>query len=175
MHKSQTFPPEQKSGPKGVADAETLEEAQERNVAPIPSLDDSDDNWFDDIVSKAITEAGEERVARAGEPNSATVDALHMQRVAEVPARAVEKEPAKPGSCSSRAQAVRQAVRSGVPATANKSAMRLDPRRFIRLSLASRKLDLSNQELMMAALDAYLDTLDQEVFAECACMKKGLI
>ena len=35
--------------------------------------------------------------------------------------------------------------------------MRLDPRRYIRLSLAAQRLGISNQELMLGALDKYLD------------------
>ncbi len=56
-----------------------------------------------------------------------------------------------------------------------RASMRLDPRRYVRLSVAAAKLQLENQEVMLAALDSYLDSLDETLFSDCACMKKGLI
>lgn len=152
----------------------SLEEQQEKEANPIPGLDESDENWFEDIVSKAISEADHTRNESVQE---ASVERFPVEARppvvddADIPSR--PKKPAQ--SCGTKVAKVRQSIQAGNPRAAAKSAMRLDPRRFIRLSLASRKLGLSNQELMMAALDAYLDTLDEEVFSECSCMKKGLI
>jgi hypothetical protein len=60
-------------------------------------------------------------------------------------------------------------------ASSGGTALHLDPRRFIRLQIAAMKLEVDRKELLSAALDAYLDALDEEVFADCSCMRKGLI
>ncbi|TNE58290.1 MAG: hypothetical protein EP340_05905 [Alphaproteobacteria bacterium] len=57
----------------------------------------------------------------------------------------------------------------------NGAGVPLDPRRYIRLQVAAMKLDVTKQELMSAALDAFLDTLLEDTFSECSCMQKGLI
>jgi hypothetical protein len=187
-----------------------------KSPAPV-NLEDSDENWFEDIVSQAISEAGDQRKGERGQahlqaardtqsvdqalatlinegPRSDISSELPATR-SEVPMAAISQvEPVQmpeattkivkdatiagrdnSASCGGRAEKVRQTIRSGKQAAANKSAMRLDPRRFIRLSLAAQKLQLTNQDIMMASLDTYLDALDEEVFAECSCMKKGLI
>lgn len=79
-------------------------------------------------------------------------------------------------SCSTKRSDFAASIRNS-PMTdiAAGSALQLDPRRYIRLQVAAMKLDVSRQELMAAALDSFLDTLLEDVFAECSCMQKGLI
>lgn len=161
------------------------EEEDEQNVAPIPGLDESKDNWFEDIVTRAIQDVDSPQISGRAAPEEAelynrdprdhAVTRLFAEPSRQTATAAQIAQSSRAGNCDDRVAEVRNAIRSGNPRVARQSAMRLDPRRFIRLSLASKKLDLSNQELMMAALDAYLDTLDEEVFSDCSCMKKGLI
>lgn len=160
--------------------------------------EDSDENWFDDIVSNAINEAEGQRPegqrsdadttsSRSNEADApgADVEADHpapetlKAETSENPSGTAALPAAAPETqgtgCSDKASKVRQAIKSGKTALSARSAMRLDPRRYIRLSLAAQKLELTSQEVMVAALDTYLDALDEEVFSDCACMKKGLI
>lgn len=51
----------------------------------------------------------------------------------------------------------------------------LDPRRFIRLQIAAMKLGMMPQDIFSVAVDTYLDQLDEEVFSECNCLKKGIL
>lgn len=160
--------------------------------------EDGDENWFDDIVSNAINEAEDQRPERQRSDSGTTsfrskmADTLGAGAEAEQPdLEALKAEmsenqsgntalpdaaPETQGTgCSDKASKVRQAIKLGKTSVGARSAMRLDPRRYIRLSLAAQKLELTSQEVMVAALDTYLDALDEEVFSDCACMKKGLI
>lgn len=178
----------------------------------LSDLNDSDESWFETIVSNAISEAEGQRaetgtsaamsdpVAEPGLFDNVAVDedtegSLVSQTFtqdmaqdlaqdiagqeprASIPSAAPMPVEAKAptGGCGDKAARVRAAIKTGKTNVAARSAMRLDPRRFIRLSLAAQKLQLSSQEVMIAALDSFMDTLDDEVFSECACMKKGLI
>lgn len=170
----------------------------------LSDLNDSDVNWFETIVSNAISEAEGQRsetaIARQEvEPDLTTndhrdepvegslvsptfADGMIADRGSSEPDASVPPEASVPnlaaapsGGCGDKADRVREAIRSGKTGVAARSAMRLDPRRFIRLSLAAQKLQLSSQEVMVAALDTYMDTLEEEVFKDCACMKNGLI
>ena len=160
--------------------------------------EDGDENWFDDIVSNAINEAEGQRPERQSSDSDTTLsrsdkaDTPGADTEAEQPdlealkAEMSENQPEDtaladaaretPGAgCSDKASKVRQAIKLGKTSVGARSAMRLDPRRYIRLSLAAQKLELTSQEVMVASLDTYLDALDEEVFSDCACMKKGLI
>lgn len=174
----------------------------------VSDLNDSDENWFETIVSNAISEAEGQRadtdnsgpstepgtepglfddVAMDENAEGSLVSPTFAQGMSEdraqqeadavlpsaAPMPAAGKAPV--GGCGDKAAKVRAAIKSGKTSVAARSAMRLDPRRFIRLSLAAQKLHLSSQEVMIAALDNYMDELDDEVFSECACMNKGLI
>lgn len=190
----------------------------------VSDLNDSDDNWFETIVSNAISEAEGQRtdtrasgalaepvaepvaepglfddVAVGEDAEGSLVSPTFAQGMAAdraedraedqaedstgqetsnaLPSAAPmpEKARAPVGGCGDKAAKVRAAIKTGKTNVAARSAMRLDPRRFIRLSLAAQKLELSSQEVMIAALDNYMDTLEDEVFSDCACMKKGLI
>lgn len=79
-------------------------------------------------------------------------------------------------SCATTKAIAADRIKSAYTASAvGGTALHLDPRRFIRLQIAAMKLEVDRKELLSAALDAYLDALDEEVFAECSCMRKGLI
>lgn len=161
--------------------------AKQEGNAVASNWDDDEGNWFENIVSNAISEAGSQVVERNGSEHngkgassaaseitgSATSDA--QSPGTDSPSSTPVSPKASSGGCGDKAAKVRDAIKSGKTALAARSAMRLDPRRFIRLSLAAQKLDLNSQEVMVAALDTYLDALDEEVFSDCACMKKGLI
>lgn len=172
----------------------------------VSDLNDSDENWFDTIVSQAISEAEGQRpespaspveLSSNGAPDaqergpddtgsaaSSFMRSLRKDRSPEISSAEAPQSPAAPApqasaapesGCGDKAAKVREAIKAGKTKVAGRSAMRLDPRRFIRLSLAAQKLQLSSQELMVAALDNYMDALDEEVFSDCSCMKKGLI
>jgi hypothetical protein len=178
----------------------------------LSDLNDSEENWFDTIVSQAISEAEGQRpespVSPAELPSSSArlaqepgpadtgpaistfIRSLQKDRSPEISPAEAPQSPASAApqasadtqmsaapqrGCGDKAAKVREAIKTGKTNAASRSAMRLDPRRFIRLSLAAQKLQLSSQELMVAALDTYMDALDDEVFSDCSCMKKGLI
>lgn len=171
----------------------------------LSDLNDSEENWFETIVSDAISEAEGQQAgvpgaksepATALDANASKGEDAEGSLVSSSFARGMadDRFPAEPqapvseeapvpevtsraptGGCSDKAARVREAIRSGQTNVAARSAMRLDPRRFIRLSLTAQKLQLSSQDVMLAALDSYMDSLDDEVFSDCACMKKGLI
>lgn len=176
--------------------------AEQRDDSASPDLSHGDENWFDDIVSSAISEAEEQRPeGKESERESSGSGGKSLSNIlatlgaglgvaksdSETPKADVSDKQSGNASppavtsdaqgvgCGEKASKVRQAIKSGKPGIATRSAMRLDPRRYIRLSLAAQKLELTSQELMVAALDTYLDALDEEVFSDCACMKKGLI
>lgn len=145
--------------------------------------EDGDENWFDDIVSNAINEAEGQRPERQSSDSDTESEQpdleAHNAEMSENQSENTSLPDAAPETqgtgCSDKASKVRQAIKLGKTAVGARSAMRLDPRRYIRLSLAAQKLELTSQEVMVASLDTYLDALDDEVFSDCACMKKGLI
>lgn len=202
---TETLPEEMLSGDKrdlDLSDVQSLlsgelsrQELEDGSAAS--DLNDSDENWFEDIVSKAISEA-EGQQAPGSDPEAdltammpaspdtesgeaSLASSMFTQKMAddrtlaETEASLAPEASGPTGGCAKKAVRVRQAIKSGKTVAAGRSAMRLDPRRFIRLSLAAKKLQLTSQEVMVASLDTYLDALDEEVFSDCSCMKKGLI
>lgn len=171
---------------------------EREDSSALSDLNGSEENWFEEIVTRAISEAegkqsevsspesgaGEPSLSASIGPNAAPGQASlasssFTQDMAEdrTPAEAATSgsPEASAAGCSKKAASARQSIKSGKAPAPGRSAMRLDPRRFVRLSLAAQKLQLTAQEVMIASLDTYLDALDEEVFSDCSCMKKGLI
>lgn len=168
-------------------DEETKEEVASEmdRVAEDLLLVDSDLNRFNTIVDEAIEQArpaekrvlfGENVSKKVWRPSEQQGEVAKKDDTKPVDqsANQTEQEGKKGCSVDERVAAEREAIKSALTKSANAS-MRLDPRRYIRLNVAATKLDLSNQQVLSAALDAYLDSLDTTLFGDCACMKKGII
>lgn len=51
---------------------------------------------------------------------------------------------------------------------------RLDPERVRKLKIVAARMGTSNQKVMLAALDHYLDFVSEELAAECPCLARSM-
>ncbi len=149
------------------AQEEAVTDLEEGTTTPID---------FDQIVTEALADvedrkanmglrAMKERLLKGARPGD-----LGSVLEEEIPSGKGASEPCAVKKYSSEMQRQKQA-QNYEPV----SGLGLDPRKFIRLQIAAMKLNMMPQDIMSAALDTYLDQLDQEVFSECNCLKKGLL
>jgi hypothetical protein len=118
-----------------------------------------------------------ERVMTSNGPASLT-SALLVRKGAAIPAgyagsrRLAPRAPDR----AARRQAVspkrRRSERFPDPRT--RISLRLDPDRYLRLKLSAAHLHRNLQEVLIAALDGYLDKIGTEVKnGSCACLESG--
>lgn len=96
--------------------------------------------------------------------------------VFERPAQAAPPEPApaRP-SCDAPGGAAKPARPARVHTTDKSAAikaltLRIDPALYHRVHVAAAQLDWTSQDLMRAAIEAYLVHLGREVFPNCGCI-----
>jgi hypothetical protein len=83
---------------------------------------------------------------------------------------------ARPGGASAQAAAAPPKRRRNerFPDPRTRISLRLDPDRYLRLKLSAAHLHRNLQDVLIAALDGYLDKLGTEVKSgNCACLESG--
>lgn len=171
------------TGNDGDAGVETP--SKDAEVSKDLRFDESDLNRFNTIVDEAIAQArpaekrflfGKSLGKKVWSPSKQPKPIVTDPEAKPSEQSSIESEQKSKKGCSvdERVATEREAIKTALSKSANAS-MRLDPRRYIRLNVAAAKLELSNQQVLSAALDAYLDSLDTTLFNDCACMKKGII
>jgi hypothetical protein len=122
-----------------------------------------------------------ERVMNPTPPASLT-SSLLVRKGAAIPAgyaaltavRAARAARSEGASAEAAAASPKRRRGERIPDPRTRISLRLDPDRYLRLKLSAAHLHRNLQELLIAALDGYLDKIGTEVKnGSCACLESG--
>ncbi len=131
-------------------------------------------NRFEEIVDQAIADRHGSDVSKdfSGEQTQPETTG----EGSDESVKQAQNESVESVDCGVSEEVRRELLRGTSPRSSTpQPRFHLDPNRYLKLKLAAEKLRASPQQIMLVALDRYFDVLDEELFRDCKCLKKGLI